>query len=56
LFVVVAARKAAVSYSSAMEKLHTVLGKYFSNNSVMIIYPKQHISDEEQVKFLSGGK
>ncbi|MDR0712269.1 MAG: cation:proton antiporter [Prevotellaceae bacterium] len=56
LFVVVAARKAAVSYTPAMEKLHAVLGKYFTSNSAMIIYPKQYISDEEQVKFLSGGK
>ncbi|MDR3189075.1 MAG: cation:proton antiporter [Prevotellaceae bacterium] len=56
LFVVVAARKAAVSYNPAMEKLHNVLGRYFSSNSIMIIYPKQFVSDEEQVKFLSGGK
>ncbi|MDR3365964.1 MAG: cation:proton antiporter [Prevotellaceae bacterium] len=56
LFVVVAARKAAVSHTLAMEKLHAVLGKYFVGNSVMIIYPKQPLSDEEQVKFLSGGK
>lgn len=56
LFVVIATRKAAVSYTHAMEKLHVVLGKYFIGNSIMIIYLKQYVSDEEQVKFLSGEK
>jgi Kef-type K+ transport system membrane component KefB/nucleotide-binding universal stress UspA family protein len=56
LFVVVAARKTAVSHTTHMEKLHAMLGKYFANNSLLIIYPEQYISDEEQVKFLSGGK
>ncbi|MDR0688227.1 MAG: cation:proton antiporter [Prevotellaceae bacterium] len=56
LLVAVAARKTAVSYAPAMERLHAMLGKYFTSNSVMIIYPEQYVSDEEQVKFLSGGK
>ncbi|MDR1417063.1 MAG: cation:proton antiporter [Prevotellaceae bacterium] len=56
LFVTVAARRTAVSHTSAMERLNTVLGKYFANNSLLIIYPEQYVSDEEQVKFLSGGK
>lgn len=56
LLVVIAARKAAVSYNPAMEKLHALLGKYFTGNSILIIYPKQYVSDEDQVKFLSGGK
>ncbi|MDR0414505.1 MAG: cation:proton antiporter [Prevotellaceae bacterium] len=56
LFVVIAARKTSVSYTPAMEKMHAVLGKYFTGNSIMIIYPEQYVSDEEQVKFLSGGK
>jgi Kef-type K+ transport system membrane component KefB len=56
LFVVVAARKTAVSYTPAMEKLHAMLGKYFTNNSILIIYPEHYLSDDEQVKFLSGGK
>ncbi|MDR3297509.1 MAG: cation:proton antiporter [Prevotellaceae bacterium] len=56
LFVAVAARKTAVSYSPQIEKLHDTLTKHFANRNLLLVYPEHYSSDEEQVQFLGGGK
>ncbi len=40
-FVIVSSRKGYVSYHEPLEKLPYYLSKYFTNNSFIIIYPKQ---------------
>lgn len=41
LMVIVSARKGAISYQSSFEELPDQITKYFSNNSLMLIYPDQ---------------
>lgn len=41
LMVIVSARKGAISYQPSFEELPDQITKYFSNNSLMLIYPDQ---------------
>ena len=41
LLVIISARRGSISYDTAFEKLPAQLGKYFSNNSLIILYPDQ---------------
>ena len=41
LMVIVCARKGAISYQASFEELPNQITKYFSNNSLMLIYPDQ---------------
>ena len=41
LFTIIASRKGHISYQSAQEKLSYNLANYFSDYSVLMIYPKQ---------------
>ncbi len=41
LLVVVSARPGTLSYDSSFEKLPRQLGKYFANNSLIVLYPNQ---------------
>lgn len=41
LLVIVSARRGAISYDSSFEKLPMQLGKYFANNSLVVVYPDQ---------------
>ena len=41
LMVIVCARKGAISYQPSFEELPNQITKYFSNNSLMLIYPDQ---------------
>ena len=41
LFVVVAARRASVSFSTDYEKLPTFLSQYFADNNLIVLYPEQ---------------
>lgn len=41
LMVIVSARKGAISYQPSFEELPDLITKYFSNNSLMLIYPDQ---------------
>ena len=45
LFVLTSARKGATSYMSLLENLPVKLEKHFSQNSRIIIYPKQFNQD-----------
>lgn len=51
LFVVVSSRLGSISYKSSFEKLPRQLGKYFSNNSLLIIYPDQFANPQDIVSF-----
>jgi Kef-type K+ transport system membrane component KefB len=44
-FVIVSSRKDHISYNDHLEKLPYYLSKYFTNNSFIIIYPKQMAND-----------
>ena len=44
LLVIISARRGSISYDTAFEKLPAQLGKYFSNNSLIILYPDQLLS------------
>ena len=41
LMVIVSARKGAISYQASFEELPDQIAKYFSNSSLMLIYPDQ---------------
>ena len=41
LLVVISARRGSISYDSSFEKLPAQLSKYFSNNSLIVLYPDQ---------------
>ncbi len=56
LFVAVGARMSSVSYAPIIERLYDILTNHFSHSNLLIIYPEPYGSDEEQNKFLSGGK
>ncbi len=51
LLVVVSARRGSISYDPAFEKLPAQLGKYFSNNSLIILYPDQLGEPQEAISF-----
>ncbi|MEO6683004.1 MAG: cation:proton antiporter [Ginsengibacter sp.] len=55
-FVILSSRKDQISYSPELDKLPYYLSRYFTNNSFIIIYPKQLIAqakpEEEQEHFL----
>lgn len=41
LLVVISARRGSISYDTSFERLPGQLGKYFANNSLLILYPDQ---------------
>ena len=51
LLVIVSARRGSISYDPAFEKLPAQLGKYFSNNSLIILYPDQLGEPQETISF-----
>ncbi|WP_455586965.1 cation:proton antiporter domain-containing protein [Bacteroides sp.] len=51
LLVVISARRGSISYDTAFEKLPAQLGKYFSNNSLIILYPDQLGEPQEALSF-----
>ena len=51
LLVIVSARRGSISYDPAVEKLPAQLGKYFSNNSLIILYPDQLGEPQEAISF-----
>lgn len=52
LFVVVSARKGSISYLSSFEKLPAQITRYFSNNSLLIIYPDEYGDDSQELTFV----
>lgn len=51
LWVVVSARRGAISYDTSFERLPMQLGRYFSNTSLMIIYPDQCGEPHDLISF-----
>lgn len=51
LLVVITARRGSISYDTSFERLPSQLGKYFSNNSLIILYPDQFGEPHEIVSF-----
>lgn len=51
LLVVISARRGSISYDSLFERLPTQLSKYFSNNSVIVLYPDQLGEPQDAVSF-----
>lgn len=53
LLVIVTARKGSISYQSSFEHLPEQIQRYFSNNSLMMIYPDQYGDDPtEKITFI----
>lgn len=52
LLVVISARRGSISYDSSFERLPAQLGKYFSNNSLIVLYPDQLGEPQDAVSFL----
>lgn len=52
LFVVVTARKGSISYQSSFEELPSQISKYFSNNSLLMIYPDEQGDPQEVISFI----
>ena len=53
LLVIVSARKGTISYQTSFEHLPDQIMKYFSNNSLMLIYPDQYGDPQDIVSFSS---
>ncbi|MCD8165802.1 MAG: cation:proton antiporter [Bacteroides sp.] len=51
LLVIVTARRGTISYHADFEDLPTLIGKYFSNNSLMVLYPDQYGDSDETITF-----
>lgn len=51
LFVVVTARHGSISYNSTLEKLPSLLNKYFASNSFAVLYPEQFGEHEINMTF-----
>lgn len=51
LLVMISARRGSISYDSSFEKLPAQLSKYFSNNSLIVLYPDQVGEPQDAVSF-----
>lgn len=51
LFVIISARKGSISYQPSFEQLPALITKYFSNNSLLMLYPDQWGDPEELMTF-----
>lgn len=51
LLVIVSARRGFISYDPSFEKLPSQISKYFSNNSLMVLYPDQYGDPQENLSF-----
>ena len=51
LLIIVSARRGFISYDPLFEKLPAQITKYFSNNSLMVLYPDQYGDPQETLSF-----
>ena len=51
LLVVISARRGSISYDSSFEKLPNQLGRYFTNNSLIVLYPDQLGDPQDALSF-----
>ena len=53
LLVIVSARKGSISYQASFEELPNQITRYFSDNSLMLVYPDQLGAPQEMITFSS---
>ena len=53
LLVIVSARKGSISYQTSFENLPEQITRYFSNNSLLLVYPDQLGDPQEIISFSS---
>lgn len=51
LLVIISARRGSISYDSSFEKLPNQLGRYFTNNSLIVLYPDQLGDPQDTLSF-----
>ena len=51
LLVIISARPGSISYDSSFEKLPAQLGRYFANNSLIVLYPDQLGEPQDAMSF-----
>lgn len=51
LLVIISARRGSISYDASFEKLPGQLGKYFANNSLIVLYPDQLGEPQDMLSF-----
>lgn len=51
LLVIISARRGSISYDSSFEKLPGQIGKYFANNSLIVLYPDRLGEPQDSVSF-----
>jgi Kef-type K+ transport system membrane component KefB/nucleotide-binding universal stress UspA family protein len=51
LLIVICARRGSISYDTSFEKLSSQISKYFSNNSLIVLFPEQYGEPQEIVSF-----
>lgn len=51
LLVIISARRGSISYDPAFERLPAQLGKYFANNSLIVLYPDQLGEPQDMLSF-----
>lgn len=51
LLVIISARRGSISYDTSFEKLPAQLSKYFSNNSLIVLYPDQLGDPQDMLSF-----
>jgi Kef-type K+ transport system membrane component KefB/nucleotide-binding universal stress UspA family protein len=51
LLIIISARPGSISYDTSFEKLPMQMSKYFSNNSLIVLYPEQYGEPQEIVSF-----
>jgi nucleotide-binding universal stress UspA family protein len=51
LLIIICARRGSISYDTSFEKLSSQISKYFSNNSLIVLFPEQYGDPQEIVSF-----
>ena len=56
LLIIVSARRGFISYDPAFERLPQQISRYFSNNSLIVLYPDQYGDPQDTVSFFDPGQ
>lgn len=51
LFIVISARRGTISYQPSLEELPDLLSRYFTDSSLLVLYPDQHGDPQEMITF-----
>lgn len=55
LLIIISARRGFISYDPAFERLPQQISKYFSNNSLIVLYPDQYGDPQDTISFFDPG-